>query len=51
MAEPYIRAIVHCTYFSLLMLQAPAFLFFCTKVMATEATTVASAFSDKNTKH
>ena len=49
MAELYIRAMVPCTYFLLLILQAPAFLFFCTKVMATEATTVSSAFSDKNT--
>ncbi len=49
MAELFIRAMVPCTYFFLLILQAPAFLFLCTKVTATEATTVVSAFSDKNT--
>ena len=49
MAEPYTRAIVLFTYFLLLMLQAPAFSLLCAKVMATEAKTVVSVFSDKNT--
>jgi adenylosuccinate lyase len=49
MAERCILEMVPCKYFLLLILQAPAFLLLCAKVMATEATTVVSAFSETNT--